>query len=77
MSSMTLIDKTGEPINTKFKDLDIGEAYIDEDGDTNIKTDICSSIYHTRDYWTPRSVDPEEIVIPLKATITVERKEER
>ena len=74
MSSMTLIDKTGEPINTKFKDLDIGEAYIDEDGDTNIKTDIGSSIYHAYDYWTPRSADPEEAVIPLKATIIVERK---
>ena len=77
MSSMTLIDKTGEPITTKFVDLDVGEAFVDEDGDINIKTDIGSSIYHTHNYWTPRIVNSEEAVIPLKSTITVERKEER
>ena len=42
---MKVIDKLGEPLTVTFGDLAIGEGFIDEDGDTNIKIGIgCASI---------------------------------
>ena len=75
---MTVIDKTATPLTVTFGDLAIGEAFQDNDGDINIKTDLGSAIYWTGEYWaTTYSYGEDELVIPLEATYTFEREGSR
>ena len=74
---MTVIDKRGIPLTTTFDDLAIGEAFTDDDGDINIKTDADTAIYWTGEYWTTNhAYRGNELIIPLEVTYTFERKEE-
>ena len=70
-----LIDKRGAELNTTFEDLKNGDFFEDTTtGDISIKTGACTALYHGGDAWIPYHVDKEELVAPLIATITIERK---
>ena len=74
---MTVNDRTGVPLTTTFGDIAIGDAFIDDDGDINIKTDVGAAIYWTGEYWaTSCAYSGNEPIIPLEATYTFERKRE-
>ena len=72
---MELIDKRGIPLTTKFEDLLIGDCYQDEVGSICIKTGYDRCIYYATEMsgWRPGTENLDELIIPLKATITVER----
>ena len=72
---MELIDKRGIPLTTKFKDLLIGDYYQDDDGNICIKTGYDRCIYYATELsgWRPGHDNLDESIIPLKATVTVER----
>lgn len=72
---MQVIDRRGQKLTVTFGDLAIGDAFQDEDGDINIKTDIGSAIYWTGEYWaTSRAYGGNELIIPLEVTYTFERE---
>lgn len=72
---MKVIDNTAIKLTTTFGDLAIGEAFIDNDGDINIKTDLGASIYWAHSYWeTQYTWEEDEYIIPIEATYTFERK---
>ena len=74
----TVIDKRYKVLDTTFADLNIGECY--QDCNTNLlcmKTNWENAIeYHEFDQeWKPILVnDVDMLVIPLTATLTVDRK---
>lgn len=74
---MNVIDKRAIPLTATFGDLDIGDAFQDDDGDICIKTDTGVAIYWTGEYWsTSHSYCGDELIIPLEATYTFERRSE-
>lgn len=73
---MILIDKRGKPLNTTFADLEYGDCY------QNCNDQLCMKIGYDRamiwggDHWVPTScAELDELIIPLKTTITIERME--
>lgn len=72
---MELIDKRDIPLTTKFEDLLIGDCYQDDEGNICIKTGYDRCIYYNIEMsvWLSASENTNELIIPLKATITVER----
>jgi hypothetical protein len=75
---MTVVDRRGVPLTTTFGDLAIGEAFTDDDGDINIKTDVGAAIYWTGEYWaTSCHYSGDELIIPLEVTYTFERERSR
>ena len=73
---MTLIDKTRKALDTTFADLECGDCY------QNVDDHICMKIGYDRamlwggDHWVPTCcVELDELIIPLKTTITIERME--
>lgn len=72
---MQVIDRRGIPLTTTFGDLDIGEAFQDNDGDMCIKTDIGAYMYWTDREWIPKyDLDVDDLIIPLDITYTIERE---
>lgn len=72
---MQVIDKRGLKLTTAFGDLNIGDAFQDNDGDMCIKTDIGAYMYYSSGKWLPiYNVDTNEYIIPLDVTYTIERE---
>lgn len=74
---MQIIDRRGIPLTVTFGDLPIGEAFQDEDGDINIKTDYGTSMYwdDKLEQWCSSTyIDEDCLIIPLQVTYTFERK---
>ena len=70
---MQVIDRREDQFSTTFGDLAIGEAFQDEGGDINIKTNVDSSIYWAGGYWALGCAHTDdEFVIPLEVTYTFE-----
>ena len=75
---MQVIDRRGKKLTVTFGDLAIGDAFQDDDGDINIKTDVGAAIYWEGDYWAPScAYSGDELIIPLEVTYTFEREERR
>lgn len=75
---MQVIDRRGRKLTVTFGDLAIGDAFQDEDGDINIKTDVSSAICWIGEHWVPTYVyGGDELIIPLEVTYTFEREEKR
>lgn len=69
-----LIDKRATKLDTTFEDLENGDFFEDATtGDISIKTGACTALYYGDGSWIPYHVNKEELVVPLKATITIER----
>lgn len=72
---MQVIDKRGTPLTVTFSDLNIGDAFQDNDGDICIKTDIGAAIYWTGSRWAYHiAFSGDELIIPLEVTYTFERE---
>jgi hypothetical protein len=74
---MELIDKRGILLTTTFDDLYIGDCYQDDEDHICIKTSRDRCIYFDTavGQWRSSFENLDELIIPLKATITVERSE--
>lgn len=69
------IDKRGIPLTVTFRDLAIGDAYQDEDGDACIKTSAHDFIYYDGFKWEDGNyLDTDLLIIPLNITYTIERE---
>lgn len=72
---MQVIDRRGTPLTTTFDDLNIGDAFQDDDGDICIKTDSTSAIYWSGSRWAFHTAfSGDELIIPLEVTYTFERE---
>ena len=73
---MELIDKRGTPLTITFDDLHIGDCYQDEGDNICIKTsrDRCMFFDTKEGQWHSIGESLNTLIIPLKATITVERR---
>lgn len=70
---MQVIDKREIPLTITFGDLNIGDAFQDDDGDICIKTDVGAAIYWTGGRWAPHvAFSGDELVLPLEVTYTFE-----
>jgi hypothetical protein len=71
----TVIDKRGTPLTVTFGDLDIGDYYQDEEGFACIKTSEDTCIFYREDEqcWDKCKEFEDTLIIPLKATVTIER----
>lgn len=75
---MTVIDRRVTPLTTTFDELNIGDAFQDDDGDICIKTDNNSVIYWTGNRWAFHTAFcGDEPILPLEVTYTFERKCDR
>lgn len=73
---MTVIDKRAIPLTHTFNDLDIGECYQDVNDKLCMKVGHGTKMIYNEEgcVWQPSiCLDMEELIIPLKTTITVER----
>lgn len=71
-----LIDKRAVKLNTTFENLNNGDFFEETTtGDIVIKTGSCTAMYYDGNSWIPYHIDEEELVIPLKATITIEKND--
>ena len=71
---MKVVDKRKEKEEVTFKDLSVGQTYIDIDGHLAIKTnynkeDNCITFYHD---WGVYTECPTDKVTPIEATLTIE-----
>lgn len=68
-----LIDKRGKPLTHTFNDLKIGECYQDTDNNICIKIGWDKRMIYSSGEWCPSTlIDREQLVLPLKTTITIE-----
>lgn len=75
---MELVDKRGTaPLTTTFDDLHIGDCYQDDADNICIKTsrDRCIYFDTSEGQWRSVGENLNELIIPLKATLTIERRE--
>lgn len=71
-----LIDKRGRKLTDKFRDLEIGQCYQDTDNFVCMKIGRAEALRYVGDGWKNHWIsDADELVIPLKTTITIERCE--
>lgn len=68
-----LIDKRVIELNTTFEDLKNGDFFEEDAGTIAIKTGACTAMYYNGSSWIPFRPDKEQLVIPLIATITIEK----
>ena len=67
--NMTVIDNRRNNITTTFGDLAIGEAFLDEEDDFFIKTDVGAAMRWEEGYWCPvHYYTACDEVIPLEVT---------
>ena len=71
---MTVIDRRGIPLTITIRDLAVGEAFTDSDGDINIKVGIGCAMYWDGEQWIDRHIDDDSLIIPLEVTYTFERE---
>jgi hypothetical protein len=77
---MQIIDKRRTTLTVTFGDLRVGEAFQDEDGDLNIKTDEGSSMYwdnNLKKWCSSTNMDEDYLIIPLEVTYTFDREDGR
>jgi hypothetical protein len=78
---MTVIDKRGTPLTVTFGELKIGDVFQNTRDRVCIKVSDTYAIvlYDTCEYyeaeWQRERIDIDELIIPLKATLTIERGE--
>ena len=73
--STELIDKRGIPLTHTFNDLQIGECYQDTDNNICMKIGWDRRMIYLDGEWRPSSLtEREQLVIPLKTTIIIERE---
>lgn len=71
-----LIDKRGKVITDKFRDLEIGQCFQDMHNNICMKSGNQALLFYEHGKWKSCCViDTEQLVIPLKTTITIERCE--
>ena len=69
-----LIDKRGRIITDKFRDLEIGQCYQDMEDFVCMKISKADCLRYVNGAWKNHWVsNADELVIPLKTTITIER----
>jgi hypothetical protein len=79
--NMTVIDKRGTPLTVTFGDLKVGDIFQSNTDRVCIKVSSLYAIvlYNTCEYyeaeWQNERFDCNELIIPLKATLTIERGE--
>ena len=72
---MKVIDRRVTPLTHTFDELNIGDAFQDDDGDICIKTDNNSAIYWTGSRWALHTAFcGDELILPLEVTYTFERE---
>ena len=75
---MTVIDRRRTPLTSTFGDLNIGEAFQDNDGDMCIKTEIGAYMYYDHCEWIPKyDLNADDLIIPLEITYTIEKVDGR
>lgn len=76
---MTVIDKRGKLLDTCFGELAIGEVFQGTDDRMYIKANLDHAMRYHDDIdggvWVYVAYDYAELIIPLKATLTVERSD--
>lgn len=74
---MKVIDKRATLLTVTFDDLLIGDCYQDDEGNICIKTsrDRCMYFDANEAEWRAACDDLDALIIPLQATIIVERSE--
>jgi hypothetical protein len=76
---MTVIDKRGKELDTCFGDLNVGDVFQGTDDHIYLKTSCETALMYKEGYeysgWVERDYDYAELIIPLKATLTIERGE--
>lgn len=71
-----LIDKRAAELNTTFRNLKNGDFFEDGGEAIYIKTNEHTALVYNGISWVPAHyVDTDWFVIPLKATITIERED--
>lgn len=74
--STELVDKRGRPLTHTFEGLAIGECYQDTDDNICMRIGWDRRMIYLDGEWRPSSLtEREQLVIPLKTTITIEREE--
>lgn len=75
---MQVIDRRGTPLTITFGDLNIGDAFQDDDDDICIKTDVGAAIYWTGSHWAYHAAFAgDELILPLEVTYIFEREDGR
>ena len=73
---MQLNDKRSKLLEKTFGDLAYGECYQDSEDQLCMKIGWDRAMFWDGDHWVPTScVTIDELIIPLKTTITVERED--
>lgn len=78
---MKIIDKRAIPLTVTFRELKIGDTFQNTKDRVCIKVGVVHAIvlYDTCEYyeaeWQRERFDLDELIIPLKATLTIERGE--
>lgn len=67
-----IIDKRGKPLTVTFGDLKVGDFFQNEADCICMKTDLDKAFNWTTGFINT-GWDPDDLIIPLKATITIER----
>ena len=73
---ITVIDKRAIPLTHTFDELVIGECYQDTNNKLCMKIGHNSKMFYNEEErtWQPSiCLDRDELIIPLKTTITIER----
>ena len=77
---MKVIDKRGKPLDVRFGDLSLGDVFQGTDDRMYIKVSNEHALRYHDDMdggmWAFLAYDYAELVIPLKATLTVERMDD-
>ena len=70
---MKVVDNREEFKQYFFEDLNIGDCFIDGQGDLCIKTDYDSCIYTTdRENWDKCTMSPSDEIVPLETVLSIE-----
>lgn len=73
---MQVIDKRGKPLDTCFDELSLGDVFQGTNDRIYIKASSEHALGHADNgTWVYVPYDNDELVIPLKATLTVERRD--
>lgn len=73
---MKIVDKRVEKKPLKFKDLCVGDCFLDQDGDVSIKTYVNKYIVAMEGgkYWGICEAAETEKVIPLNVTLVINKE---
>ena len=71
---MTVIDKRTQRTNANFDEINLGETFIDEDGDICIKIDDSHALYYdfAGNIWDVITMYDSDKILLVQATLTIE-----